>query len=79
MKNTPLGSMSFESGSLQVERARREHRIYSLGVTKASAAADRIGGVTCGCGQHASAEVSPTEGLTARTGDFAIANLCNGG
>lgn len=71
--------MSFESGSLWVKRARKEHRIYSLAVTKASAAADGVAGVTCGRGQHSSAEVSPSEGLTARTGDFAIANLRNGG
>lgn len=48
-------------------------------MTKASAATDGVAGVICDCGQHASGGMSPSEGLTARTGDFAIANLCNGG
>ncbi|RLW04404.1 hypothetical protein DV515_00005810, partial [Chloebia gouldiae] len=41
--------MSFESGSLGVRSTRREHRIYSLAMTKASAATDGVAGVTCDC------------------------------
>lgn len=43
-------------------------------MTKASAATDGVAGVTCDCGQHASAKVSPSEGRTAGTGDFGIVN-----
>lgn len=72
LENIPLGSVSSGPGSLHLKRAGREDRIYSLAITRASAALGRTAGVTGDSGQHAMAKVSPSERLTTRRGDFAI-------
>lgn len=79
LKNIPLGSMSFVSGFLQLKRARREHRIYSLAITRVSAASGGAAGVNCDHGQHAATKVGPREGVTPRRAGLAIINSWDGG
>lgn len=64
LKSTPLGSMSIGSGSLQLKRPVREHRI-----TRVSAAPGRTVGVSCDGGQCAMAKLGPIKGLTMRRGE----------
>lgn len=71
--------MSFVSDSLQLKRARREHRIYSLAITRVPAASGGAAGVTCDHGRHAATKAGPREGVTPRRAGLAIINSWDGG